>query len=433
MRIALWFLGLFGIAVALALFASGNQGTITVFWPPHRVDLSLNMVVLLLALLFALMHVALKALAALFAMPGQARSWRVRHQERVIHSALLDAVLHLLAGRYIRARKAAELVLARGLAMTHGAEVWPDAARLRVVAHLLAAESAQSLQDRAARELHFQQALAQTTVMDAAGSREGILLRAVRWALEDRDPGTALEWLDQLPSGVARRTVALRLRLKVARLAGKTELALETTRLLAKHRAFSEVQARGLVRALALEWIQATCDPQQLQAVWNLLEPAEQDMPEVACAAAGHLLGLGGNAHNALLWLSPVWQRMASRPDELSQDQKIALICVMESGFSAPQTAIDAVWLSRIEQAQVMQPGEACLQYLAGVACLHLKLWGKARQLISQSLPRLHDAGLLTRAWQALAELAQRQGDEAEAALAWKNAALVTLGRSISP
>ena len=75
MRAALWFLALFGMAVAVALFAGNNQGTITVFWPPYRVDLSLNLVVLLLALLFFVLHVALRALAALFAIPGQARRW----------------------------------------------------------------------------------------------------------------------------------------------------------------------------------------------------------------------------------------------------------------------------------------------------------------------------------------------------------------------
>lgn len=429
MRLALWFIGLFGVAVALALFASGNPGTITVFWPPHRVDLSLNLVVLLLGLLFVLMHVALKALAALFSMPQQARSWRVRHQERAMHSALLDALSHLIAGRFIRARKAAEVVLAREAAMTRSGEVSVDAARVRVLAHLLAAEGSQSLQDRAARELHFQQAMSQSASVDASAMREGVLLRAVRWAVEDRDSAAALDWLDQLPSGVARRTVALRLRLKVARLAGKNDFALETARLLVKHRAFSQVSALGLVRALALEFIQTAHDTEQLQSVWSQLEPTERALPEVACAAAGRLLRLGGDAHMAFLWLLPVWERMVDSPEGLSQDQKIVLIRVMENGFSATANAIDTVWLSRIEHAQLLHPGDACLQYLAGVACLHLQLWGKAQQLIRLSLPRLNDAGLLTRAWQVLAELAQRQGDDAQAAAAWKNAAQVTLRR----
>ena len=429
MRLTLWFLGLFGVAVALALFASGNPGTITVFWPPYRVDLSLNLVVLSLLLVFALMHGAFKALSALFAIPAQARSWRMRYQERSMHSALLDALSHLVAGRFIRARKAAELVLSREAAMTRSGEVWPDAARLRVLAHLLAAESAQALQDKAAREVHFQQALAQSASAEASSTREGVQLRAVRWSLEDRDPRAALDWLAQLPSGVARRTVALRLRLKVARLAGQNDLALETARLLVKHKAFSEPAALSLVRALALEYIQTANEPERLVAVWARLEATERNVPEVALAAAGRLLRLGGDVSLAFTWLLPVWERMTQTALGLEPDQKIVLIRVMENGFSAAGASIDTVWLSRIEKAQQAAPGDASLQYLAGVACLHLQLWGKAQQLIRQALPRLDDASLLTRAWQVLAELAQQQGDEAQAMAAWKSAAQVTLRR----
>ena len=111
MRVALWFLALFGVAVAVALMAGNNQGTITVFWPPYRVDLSLNLVVLLLAGVFFVLHVSLRALAALFAIPAEARRWRLQHRERAMLVALLDAMSHLVAGRFIRSRKAAELVL----------------------------------------------------------------------------------------------------------------------------------------------------------------------------------------------------------------------------------------------------------------------------------------------------------------------------------
>ncbi len=429
MRVALWFMGLFAVAAALALFAGSNESTITIFWPPNRIDLSLNMVLLLLALLFFLGHLALKALAGLLAIPGQARSWRIRHQERAMHGAMLDALSHLVAGRFIRAKKAAEVVLAREAAMTRSGEVWSEAPRLRVLAHLLAAESAQALQDRPAREAHFQQALAQAALLDASATREGVLLRAVRWALEDRDASAALDWFEQLPNGVSRRTVALRLRLKVARMARNPDLALETARLLAKHRAFSQVSAQGLVRALALETIQGAYDADQMQAVWHKLESAERSLPEVACAAASRWLQVGGSAHTAFEWLLPIWERMVTVPDGLSQDQKIALIRVLEIGFSITEDAIDSAWLSRIEHVQQANPGDAPLQYLAGVACLHLQLWGKAQQLLKQALPRLKDAGLLSRAWQVLAELAQRQGDDTQAAVAWKNAAQITLVR----
>ena len=110
MRAALWLLGLFGVAVAVALFAGNNPGTVTVFWPPYRVDLSLNLVLVALAMLFTVLHLAMRALAALFAMPGHAKSWRLQHQERALHVSLLESMSHLLAGRFIRARKSAESV-----------------------------------------------------------------------------------------------------------------------------------------------------------------------------------------------------------------------------------------------------------------------------------------------------------------------------------
>lgn len=424
MRVALWFLGLFGVAVMLALFVSNNEGTITVFWPPHRVDLSLNMVVVLLGLLFLLVHLALRALAALFALPGQARSWRVRHQEQAMHASLLEALSHFVAGRFLRARKAALDVLARDAAVAGGGEGAAATVRLRVMSSLLAAESSQALQDKSERDAHLQKALAQAASLAAVGVREGLLLRAVRWALEDRDAATAQDWFGQLPSGVARRTVALRLRLKLARLARQSGMALDTARLLVKHRAFSEVSGRGLVRALALENIMDARDVEQLHRVWFKLEVTEQVMPEVACVAADRCLVLGGEQATALAWLLPVWERMVSAPDGLSPSQKISMVRVLETAFAS---AVDSVWLGRIEQAQLAQPGDAVLQYLAGVACLHLELWGKAQQLIKQSLPRLHDHRLAARGWMMLADLAQRQGDADQAAEAWKQAAQLAL------
>ena len=48
MRFALWLLAIFAAAVGVALFATRSTGTVTLFWPPYRIDLSLNLVLLLL-------------------------------------------------------------------------------------------------------------------------------------------------------------------------------------------------------------------------------------------------------------------------------------------------------------------------------------------------------------------------------------------------
>jgi len=340
-----------------------------------------------------------------------------------MHVALLDTLSHLMAGRFIRARKAAEVVLARESAMTRSGETLAYSGRLRALSHLLAAESAQSLQDKVAREAHFRKALEQAARRDAQETREGLQLRAARWALEDHDAQGALQWLDDLPQGASRRTIALRLRLKAARMARQTPQALETARLLAKHRAFSEVAAQGLLRGLALELVLTAYDPDQLQAVWNQLEAAEREMPEVAIEAASRMQKLGGDVDVARTWLLPIWERMVAQAGALTDAQRISLIRVLESGFALASGAPEAAWLTRIEQAQMANPADSALQYLAGITCMRLQLWGKAQQLLKQSLPRLQDAGLERNAWAALAELAEQRGDAIASTQAWQNAA----------
>jgi HemY protein len=415
MRAALWLLALFGVAVAIALFAGNNQGTVTVFWPPHRVDLSLNLVLLLLFGAFVFLHAAFRALSALFDLPRQALRWRTQQKERAMHGALLDALSHLLAGRFIRARKSAEAALGQERSLSGGGQEVGNAAQVRTLAHLLAAESAQALQDRTAREEHLKQALEQASSRDAQETREGALMRAARWSLDDREPQAAMAWLKGLPQGAARRTLALRMKLKAARLAQQTAEALETARLLGKHRAFSSGAAQSIVRGLAIDLLNGAHDTAQLQRAWASLEPTERAMPELAIHAAQRLTALGGDAHLARDWLLPVWERQA----ELGDGLKVKLVRALEAGLDS----FDGAWLARIEAAQRGNPRDATLQYLAGMACMKRQLWGKAQQLMAQAAMGLQDARLHRNAWRALALLAEERGDEDAAAQAWKQAA----------
>lgn len=442
MRIALSLLALFAIAVAAALLAGNNEGTITVFLPPYRVDLSLNLVLVLMLGMFLVLHLALRALSLLFGMPREARRWRIQHRERTMFVAMVDSLTHLVAGRFIRARKSAEMVLMQEGVLHRGGEKPIYGDRLRSMAHLLAAESAHSLQNREDREVHFRQALSQSNKRDAQETREGVQLRAARWALDDRDATEALRWLEELPLGAARRTVAMRLRLKAARLGGQTAAALETARLLAKHRAFSVAAGQSIVRGLVLELINASHDAAQLEKVWTALDGVERGNPDITISAAKRLLTLGGNIELSRVWLLPVWEQMLdamaaiislalspadslAKPQTLkglTQDQCVGVIETLERGFAMDTDAPDATWLTRIEGAQLRFPGDPMLQYLAGITCMHLKLWGKAQQLLTQSLSQLRSPRLARSAWLSLATLAEQRGDSAAATQALQKA-----------
>jgi HemY protein len=340
-----------------------------------------------------------------------------------MHAALLDALTQLLAGRFLRSRKAAVAALEQENALGKAGAPAPHGPQLRALAHMVAAETSHALQDRAQRETHLQQALDGTLPRRASHAqelREGAQMRAARWSLDDREADAALERLASLPQGAARRTLALRIRLKATRLAGRTREALDTARLLGKHRAFSADAAQSIVRGLATELIHGARDPSQLQATWLSLEPADRAMPELAIHAAQQLARLDGSAQQVRQWLLPVWQQMVDLPDTLADQHALRLINALEAGLDD----IDAAWLARIEAAQQANPRDPRLQYLAGMACLQRQLWGKAQQLLTQAAPQLRDAPLRRKAWQRLAELAEQRGDTQAAAQAWKNAAL---------
>ena len=430
MRTALAILMMLAVAAALALFAGNNPGTITLFWPPHRIDLSLNLFVVVAVAAFLLIHFSLRGVSALLAIPHQARRWRTSQRERAMFTALFEALSHLTAGRFIRARKSAELALTHEEQLNQAGEKSGQGARLRALAHLLAAESAHALQDKVGRTGHFKQALEGSNQRNAQEEREGVHLRAARWAMDDRAPGDALHWLGEMPQGAARRTVALRLRLKASRQAGRTEMALETARLLDKHRAFAAGTGTTIIQSLTSELLLATRDAAQLQTAWNRLEQRERLNPALAIASANHLLDVGGDAALSRQWLLPIWEQMvlttaakSAQPETMSMDQKTGLLLSLERGFAMTGGVPDAAWLTRIESAQMNRPGDPLLQYLAGVTCMHLQLWGKAQQLLRQSVPKLSKTTLERPAWLALARLADQRGDATSATAAYRQAA----------
>ncbi len=434
MRAALWFLALFGIAVAVAVFAGNNDATVTLYWEPYRVDLSLNFVILTLVFGFALIYTAMRTAALLFALPEQARRWRALQKERAINAELFNAQSHFLAGRYIRSRKAAlsALNLDRSREHSHpkAADVVGNEPQLRALAHVMAAQSAHALQDSAARDEHLKQALENQNQHQRASldTREGTQLLAASWALDDRDASGALHWLAQLPSGAARRTLALRLKLKAAQLENSSVEVLETTRLLAKHHAFSKDVAPSLIKSLVLKRLDDARDAAQLQATWRALDAGDRLQSDIAIHAAFKLNAVHGLAQQVTDWLLPAWQALTSSDGGLNNVDSTRcaeLIHTLEAIVAAQMESPDLAWLARIEKAQLANPRDARLQYLAGIACKSHQLWGKAQQQLAQAAPQLKDANLKRRAWRALAELAEQRGDVTAAAVAWKNAAQV--------
>lgn len=412
------------MAVALALLMGQNGATVTLFWAPYRVDMSLNLVLAAVLALYLVLYLAMRSIAILRELPGDARRWRSQQRDRTLNSALVDALVHQTAGRYVRAKGSARQAIDLSNALAAAAGEWTPYARTRLsLAHLLAAEATHSLQDRERRGQHLEQALKAAEGAEWSTMHEAVSLRAVRWAVDDRRLTEAQNLLTRLPTGASRRTVALRIKLKLAQLSNDHATAFETARLLAKHKAFSAPVATSLLRRLRVALFSDCHDEDQLRSTWTQLDRDEQRDPSLIASALNRLVALeltGTQASASARSLALVWGRvLLEQYDYQKEEQRSASVRALLPVLPI----LEGDWLSVVERVQQAHPADPWLLLLAADTYFGHRLWGKAEKGLQHAAKQLPDADLKAHAWMRLAMLAEQKGQTQEALAAWKQAA----------
>ena len=412
MRSVIWFVLLFGAAVVAASALGANDGLVSVYAGTWRFNVSLNLFLLVLVggcfALVSLIHAA----NSLIGLPERARLWRVARRERNAQAALRESLAQYFAGRYSRAKSAAQ----HALAIQDDTPELKRDAEFSVLGLLLAAGSAHRLQDRQQRDEHLARAFQLAQGNSAARSaEEGARLMAAEWAIDDRDAQRSLQLLGDLPAGVVRRTQALRLKLQATRLGQQPQEALKTARLLVKHQGLSKAASQGLLRSLAFECLDTAHDIDQLRRTWQSLDVVDRRDNFVAARAALRAAQLGA-PDEARNWLRPGWERIEDTSDDERAALSFALVCAIDG--------IGADWLPRLESAQLAFPREAAVAHAVGTALAERQLWGKARQLLDAAVAEANLPIAAKRmAWLTLARLAENEGQSDRAASSYRNAA----------
>ncbi|MBH9553426.1 heme biosynthesis HemY N-terminal domain-containing protein [Inhella gelatinilytica] len=400
MRGVLWLVLLFAGAAVAALVLGRNDGLVSLFWAGWRVDLSLNLFLLIMVVGCVLVFGLLQTLHRLFDLPQRARRWRLAQRDRAAQQLLRESLVDLWSARYARAQKAVQRLLTLNAKTP---ELQGDGGGL-VLAHLMAAEAAHRLQDRARRQEQWETALRLcASHAEARSHEEAARLMAVGWALEDREPLHALRLLAELPAGAARRTQALRQKLQATRMAEQPFEALRTARLLSKHQGFRADVAQSLLRSLAIEVLGTARDAEQLRTVWLKLDSADRRDAFVVARAAQSMASYGA-AGEGRQWLRPLFERL----EALTEDERAALA----DALIHTCTGIKADWLPLLERAQARWPREGRLAMALGQVLAELQLWGKARQMLLTAAEdgRL-DVAARRRAWIQLADMAKQADD----------------------
>lgn len=111
MRILVWILLIFALAVGFTLAGKFDPGYAVLVYPPYRIELSLTLLVVIFLGLVVLGDMFARLANATLNLPKQVHAFREQRRRQQGHAALLAAMEHYLAQRYLEAEIAAQLAI----------------------------------------------------------------------------------------------------------------------------------------------------------------------------------------------------------------------------------------------------------------------------------------------------------------------------------
>ena len=389
MRWLIWLLIIAAAAVAVTLIAGLGEGYVLLVVPPWRVDLSLNIAVLVAALIVVAGYLLLHAVVITLSMPARVRSFQQRRAQKRARQTFADALRSYFEGRFGKAERAARAAF--------------DLGEQPVLSGVLAARAAHGLRNYSARDEYLSKAA------EAEGDGDDLrLIAQAEMLLEERRYHDALGVLRRLPQ---KHTAALRLELRAHQLARNWDQVLLLLPQLEKRKVFDASTVQQIRRHAYIENLQRKAlDAQSLREFWTKMPADQKREPRVAATAAQCFAALGGCAES---------QRVIEEALDAQWDAAVlALYSECLSGDVTTQLERAEGWLKS-------HPRDAVLLLVLGRLCAYQQLWGKAQSYLeaSLSIEPTHSVHL------ELARLFERNAKPEAAAEQYRHALELTLAQ----
>jgi HemY protein len=378
MRFLFWFLLLAVAAVVVALAVKLNAGYALLVAPPYRIELSLNLLLILLVGGFFALYLVIRIITRTIQVPRTVRVWRRRQKVERARAKQDGAVVALLEGRYGKARQQAQEALAI-----------PGSSGLNAI---IAARAALDVRD-------FEDAEAFLKRPDAQASSLAVprLMLSAESALEQGEPQDSLRVLNKLRKEAGLHTAALRLELRALQAARRWTDIPPLLDQLVRRKVFDAAQAEHVRISAQSEQLKLLAhDAAGLRDYWSRLADTTKVHPKIARAAAKSFIQLGGEREAADILAQSLDREWDSDLVELYGECHLS----------------DAT--RQLEQAErwlVSHNQDAVLLRVLGTLCQRQQLWGKAQTYLEASL----GVDNTWRAHLALGEMLGRLGRDAEA------------------
>ncbi|MYM23841.1 heme biosynthesis protein HemY [Duganella sp. FT135W] len=397
MRLFLWLVAMMAAAIGIAVTARFNPGNVVLFYPPHRIDLSLNFFVVLEVALFAFLYILIRAFRATIKMPGKVAAYRQHKRERDGNKGLREALKALFEGRFGHAEKAA----------LRASELPENAG----VAALIGARAAHRMRQASRRD----QWLAK--LVGDNGMKTARLMTTTELLVDDHQPELALEAVRELNTSGTRHIHALQMSLKAQQQAKNWPEVLRLVRSLDKHRALHPALSSRL-RELAYDDLlsDASHDAESLLRVWSTVPSADRIKPYVACRAATALNARGLHDEARLV-----------AEESLAADWDDRVVRAYREAAAPAGSQALLMQIEHCENWANARPTDAELALTLGSLCLKQKLWGKAQRYLEQALSDASDPRMVRESHLKLAQMHEALGQEEHAANHYRQCALATI------
>ncbi len=353
MRLALWSLVLTALAVGIALFAGRSTGYVVIVSAPYRIELSLNLMVLLAVAGYFAFYVLARLATTLVAIPERVRSYRAQREGSRRRQALNDALLAFFQGRYASAEtSAAEALLSE---------------ETKGIAAIIAARSAHELGRFSEREQFLDQAKGAAPAVDQARLTTLADLLVSQGRYEE-----ALGVLKDLSARDSRNLRLLRLKLQAEQATRNWDEVLATVASLVRLGGLGAEEAAAARRAAHLGNLNRNAqDGEALDAYWKQLPADMRSDAAVAATAARYQLALGRSA-----------QAQSIIEQALERGWSPGLVALY--GDAAGPEALPQI--ERAEKWLRSHARDPALLLALGKLCMRQALWGKAQSYIEASL-----------------------------------------------
>lgn len=356
MRIFIRLIILFAIAAGLAIGTRLNPGNVVFFYPPTRIDLSLNFFLALAFIAFIVFYFIVRMLVLAKELPRSVSQYRQNKREKESNKALREALKSLFEGRFGHAEKYAAKTL--------------DFADNKGLGALIGARAAHHMSQFERRNAWF------TRIEEDTAFKTARLVSMTELYVDQHQSENALNAVKELNASGKRHIQVLRWALKANQQAKNWNEVLKLVRVLDKNKALHPSLSLRL-RELAYEALlkEHGHDADSLRRVWNDIPNAEKLNTYISLSAA--------NKFNACELFADA-RKIVEK--SLEHEWSNRLLKVYRDAAGKEESLALRGQIENCEKWLAEYPNNPELELTLGRLCLQQKLWGKARIHLESSL-----------------------------------------------